>query len=160
MSKYMNLTLKKWVKVKGHVIIGFTILTNIYPEFKIIFLSLIVSKLWVKMNLTLKSRSRSMVMYHQPRLPVVLTFQDEPLADSATETSISIFESDLFRSNNRERLVHSHIWIRVIRKTMNVILVSNPLAIVYVNHEVLNISRYGITHNYEMINIKITLKSF
>ena len=48
MSKYMNLTLKKWVKVKCHVIIGFAILTNICLELKIMFLSLIVSKLWVK----------------------------------------------------------------------------------------------------------------
>ena len=48
MSKYINLTLKKWVRVKGHMTIGLTILTNIYLEFKIMFLSLIVSKLWVK----------------------------------------------------------------------------------------------------------------
>ena len=48
MSKYVNLTLKKWVTVKDHVIIGFTILINISLELKITFLSLIVSKLWVK----------------------------------------------------------------------------------------------------------------
>ena len=28
-SKYLNLTLKMWVKIKSHVIIGFAILTNI-----------------------------------------------------------------------------------------------------------------------------------
>ena len=37
----MNLTLKEWVKVKGHMIIGLAILTNQYVELKIMFLSLI-----------------------------------------------------------------------------------------------------------------------
>ena len=42
MSKHLNLTFKKWVKVKSHMIIGFTILINIYLELKIVFLSLLV----------------------------------------------------------------------------------------------------------------------
>ena len=50
----MNLTLKKCVKVKGHVIIGFAILMKIYLELLIMFLALMVSKLWVNINLTLK----------------------------------------------------------------------------------------------------------